>query len=136
MVLSRTMQRSNNPRKGCLQSASRIVWTNRCGGWECPVLLVCRGTRTCVWQNESRLIGGRAVRAPTLERATFKSIASQWRSRHKGITSRQAICEKQANCGHGQRGRRHRGRANNYYCKSKPNGGRGQQGRRHRGRAK
>jgi hypothetical protein len=52
-----------------LNSRARVcVWPTI----ECKCLsLLRRGTTSCVRLNESRLIGGRAMRAPTIERATF-----------------------------------------------------------------
>ena len=54
--------------------AQGLVWPSI--DWERPSLLR-RGTTSCVRRDESRLIGGCAASAPTLERATLKSKASQ-----------------------------------------------------------
>jgi len=73
------------------------------------------------------------------ERIIITKKQAEWRSRHEGTdiaASYYHFFSEQANSsGHGQRGRRHRWRANNNYKKQANSSGHGQRGRRHRGRA-
>ncbi len=109
-ILSSTWRRVlNSCAEGC-------VWPTT----DCERLsLLRKGITSCVQWIKSRLIGGRAVRAPTLERATFNVG-----SKPNGSCAIRAyiagellifcfFCQ-QANSGHGQWGHRHRGQATNW----------------------
>jgi hypothetical protein len=49
-------------------------------------LVCCTEAQTsCIRQNKSRLIGGRAMRAPTLEQAASRQKQAKWQSHHEGI---------------------------------------------------
>jgi hypothetical protein len=134
--------------KGNCQVHGGAVLNSRARG---PPIIDCKhlsllrkGITSCVWQIESRLIGGRAVRAPTLERATFNVgskpngsrakrayIAGKLlclRSKPTAVTANEGIdiagellnfcfCQ-QANSGHGQQGHRHCGQVTNLFTAS------------------